>query len=465
VEPDIKSTGKPIYPIVVASSSFVDIVLRMRFSERSTEIRTRYREILGCALVGSLSILLLDTLIFCFGVFYYSDNILVLYPIAVHSLVASLTAGIRPIEYFIILTANNLYLPLWFIVSLLCTVGATILSALTCELVFERELPKAGWWILGLANPLLFYVTSQAGVVSQALSNLLFAGAILAFVCEFRQLAGRPLFGWRADRVSVFLNLMAAAMFFTKETVVAAGIVLPAATALLRLKARRLSPIFLFSLILPIVAAGCWFLLKTKFSQVPTPMGGGRYDLKLNPIGWVQNLIVTLAFPVTPLPTSFMNFDLLRLLWVVVALGSVIIFGGLLLRETLRQPKIGLPLFVVAASLAPMILIRSSELYASMIAPFAVSIVLVFGLAKMRYLSLAYGLLLYAASFGNAIIYCLGADFNLFGLQHFQYSIYGDGYQYYPICPIGTTVHVEWDGTAATEDPFHHVKGAMICTR
>jgi hypothetical protein len=465
MEPGIKSTEKPIYPIAVASPSFVGIVLRMSFAEHSIEIWTRCREILGCALVGSLGILLLDALIFRFNVFYYSDNILVLYPVAAHSLVASLTAGIRPIEYFIILAANNLYLPLWLVVSLLCTVGATILSALACELVFERELPKAGWWILGLANPLLFYVTSQAGVVSQALSNLLFAGAIFAFVFELRQLAGRPLFGWRADRVSVFLNLMAAAMFFTKETVVAAGVILPAATAVLRLKARRLSPIFLFSLVLPIVAAGCWFLLKTKFSQVPTPMGGGRYDLKLNPIGWIQNLIVTLAFPVTPLPTSFINFDLLRLLWVAVAVGSVIIFIGLLSRETLRQPKIGLLLLVVAACLAPMILIRSSELYASMIAPLAVSIVLLSGLAKLRWLTLAYGLLLYAASVENAVIYCLGADFNLFGLQHLQYSIYGDGYQYYPICPIGTTVHVEWDGTAATEDPFYHVKGAMVCIR
>jgi hypothetical protein len=73
--------------------------------------------------------------------------------------------------------------------------------------------------------------------VSQALCNLLFAGALLAFISELSRLRGQPEYGWRADSVAVFLNLMAAALFFTKETGVAAGIVLPAATALLRFKA------------------------------------------------------------------------------------------------------------------------------------------------------------------------------------------------------------------------------------
>ena len=81
---------------------------------------------------------------------------------------------------------------------------------------------------------------------------------------------------------------------------------------------------------------------------------------------------------------------------------------------------------------------------------FAVSIVLLFGISKMRWLSLAYGLLLYAASLGNGIIYSLGPEFNPLGLKHLPYSIYGKEYQVDPICPIGTTAHVAWDGTAIT---------------
>src|SRR5260370_36926861 len=332
--------------------------------------------------------------------------------------------------------------------SLVCVVGATILSALACERLFERQLPKAGWWVLGLANPILFYVTSQPDVVSQALCDLLFAGTMLAFISELHRLRGQPPSGWRADGGAAFLNLTAAALFFTKSTAVAPAIVLPAATALIRFKARRLSRIFLFSLLLPIGAAAVWVLLKLKFPYM-LPTVEGRYGLKLDPITWGQNFIVTLAFPLTPLPSSFIAFELLRPLWIVAALGSVILFMGVLLRESLRQPKIVVPLLVVAASCAPMILIHSSEYYSTMIAPFAVSIVLLFAVSKMRRLTLAYGLLLYAASLGNGIIYCLGADFNLFGL-HLPYSIYGKDYQYDPICPIGTTAHVAWDGTAIT---------------
>jgi hypothetical protein len=113
-----------------------------------------------------------------------------------------------------------------------------------------------------------------------------------------------------------------------------------------------------------------------------------------------------------------------------------------------------------------MILIRASEIYSSMIAPFAVSIVLLFGLSKMRRLSLAYGLLLYAASLGNGIIFALGPDFNLLGLQHLPYSIYTKEFQAEPICPVRTTAHIGWDGTDARYLFYMHgVKGRFTCTR
>jgi hypothetical protein len=80
-----------------------------------------------------------------------------------------------------------------------------------------------------------------------------------------------------------------------------------------------------------------WLKLKFPDSMLPT-LGDGRYDLKLNPITWGQNFIMTLAFPVTPLPSSFLGFELLRPPWVVVALGSVTLFIVVLLRESLREP-------------------------------------------------------------------------------------------------------------------------------
>jgi hypothetical protein len=443
--------------------------MRMMAEDSSAVIRTRYLEILGCTIIGSIGILIVDAIVV--RLTYYSDEILVLYPVAVQSLTASLKIFIRPYEYFIVLAANKVYLPLWLGASLLCVIGATILSALACEKLFERQLPKTGWWILGLANPLLFYLLSQSGVLSQALFNILLAGAMLAFISEWYGLRGQSYSGWRADHMAVLLNMMAAALLFTKELALAAAVVLPAATALIRFNARRLSPIFLFSLLLPIGAVSCWIFLKLKFPASQLPGAEGHYSLKLNPITWVENFITTLAFPITPLPSSFIAFEGLRPLWVVVALGLVSLFLGVLLRECLRRPKIILPLLVLAGCCAPMILIKPSEIYSTMIAPFAVSIVLLFTVPRAPRLSLAYGLLLYCASLGNVIIYSYGPDFEPFSLRHLQYSIYDKYYQRDPICPIGKTAHIAWDATASgeyrgAEELLHDaVRGQPVCVR
>jgi len=400
--------------------------------------------------------------------YYYGDDNILLYSVSAHKPMAifDITTWFRPLEYLILMAANHVYLPLWLGVSLLCVVGTAILSALACELLFERQLPKAGWSILGVANPLLLFLVSRVTSVTQALCNLLFAGAMLAFISELRWLQDQPRSGWRADRRAVFLNLMTAGLFFTKETALAAAVVLPAATALIRLKARRLSPIFLFSLVLPIGAACVWTLIKLQSPIFRLVNTEGRYGIKLNLFTWAEDLIITLAFPVTPLPSSFIAFELLRPLWIIVAMASVILFVALLVRESLRRSEIVLPLLVIAAACAPMILIHSSEIYSTMIAPFAVSIVLLFGVSKMRWPSLAYGLLLYAASLGNGIIYCLGPDFNLLDLNHLQYSIYAKGQWSERTCPIGTTAHVAWDGTAASDLPgWPMIKGRIICIR
>ena len=319
--------------------------------------------------------------------------------------------------------------------------------------------------MLGIANPLLFYVVSQPDVVSQALSDLLFAAAMLAFVSEMDRPSNQPLGSWRADKTASFLNLTAAALFFTKETAVTAAVVIPAATALIRLKTRRLSRVFLFSLLLPIAAGICWILVKLKFPFV-LPTDEGRDSLKLDPIIWLENFVTNFAFAVTPLPSSLLEFERLRQLWVVAAIASFLSFLWLIIRKSSRHPRLVVPLLVITCSCAPMILAHSSELYPTMIAPFAVSMMLLIGDARMRWLGLSYGVMLYAASLANCVIYCLGSDFNLFGLQRVSYSIYDKGYQFYPICPIGKTAHVGWDGAAAGELPYGYpIRGKITCIR
>ena len=423
----------------------------MTIADRSPVIRTRYREVINCAVVGSLGILLLDALILRPGVNYIADSFEPLHSVAVHSIMErfQVSTFFRPFEYLVLVLANNIYLPLWLGVSLLSVVGAAILSALACERLFDSQLSKAGWAILGVANPLLFYLVTTPGTISQCLCNLLFAGALLAYISEHRLLHDQSRRIYCADRIAVLLNILAAALLFTKETAVAAAVLLPAATALIRFKKRQLSHIFLLSLLIPIGAAGTWILIKLQFplSTYITP-GTTRYSPKLDPISWGHNFILTLAFPVTPLPSSFLGFQILRPLWVAVALGSVALFIGLLLRESARKPKIVLPLVVIAVSCAPMVLIHENELYSSMLAPFAVATMLLFGIPKFFWPSLTYGLMLYSASFANGIVYSLGPDFDLLGLQRVPYSIYSKYYQHGPTCPISTTAHIGWDGTA-----------------
>src|SRR5690349_9970106 len=65
------------------------IVMRKGIAERPAGIRGRSREIVGCALIGTLGILLLDALTLQPGIYYYSDDVYVLYQVAVHSLTAT----------------------------------------------------------------------------------------------------------------------------------------------------------------------------------------------------------------------------------------------------------------------------------------------------------------------------------------------------------------------------------------
>jgi hypothetical protein len=85
----------------------------------------------------------------------------------------------------------------------------------------------------------------------------------------------QPVGDGHEDRIPVFLNLIAAVLFFTKETAVAAATLLPAACAeVMRFKSRRFSRLFVFSLLLPVAAAAGWILLKLEFPLIWSVMEG-----------------------------------------------------------------------------------------------------------------------------------------------------------------------------------------------
>src|SRR5580704_13271518 len=131
----------------------------IRIAAASAVIPTRHRDLIGCAVSTSLGILLLDTLFIVSNQYYIGDSLQPLRSVAMHDVMDNLRTQtfFRPLEYMVLTAANSIYLPLWLGASLLCVVGATILSGLASEKLFEAQLPTAGWWVLGVANPLLFY--------------------------------------------------------------------------------------------------------------------------------------------------------------------------------------------------------------------------------------------------------------------------------------------------------------------
>jgi hypothetical protein len=107
---NIQRGGKPTIPgetkkanRTIGTVFFAEIMIRMTVADYSTETRARCGEILGCALVGSLGILLLDALVLHSGVYYYSDDIYVLYSVAVNSLTPIPWHVVRPLQYLIVL--------------------------------------------------------------------------------------------------------------------------------------------------------------------------------------------------------------------------------------------------------------------------------------------------------------------------------------------------------------------------
>jgi hypothetical protein len=102
-----------------------------------------------------------------------------------------------------------------------------------------------------------------------------------------------------------------------------------------------------------------------------------------------------------------------------------------------------------------MILIHASELYSSMIAPFAASIVLLFGLSKMRrllVLPLDYCFTLPHLKTASTSVWApilTSSACNTFTIPSFHLH---KEFQSGPICPV-RTAHIGWDGTDVRDPP------------
>lgn len=390
---------------------------------------------------------------------YTGDDVNTLAPVGRHSLLATIVYYIRPIEYWLVLAANQVWLPLWTIVSALVCVAAASIHLLTIERLTGRQFASATRWAIVAGSPVWFYAISQVDTVSQSLCNLAFAGALHCLVRVLREPASDDSESWY-----VALNLSSSLLLFTKELAIGAACVLPAIGLWQYVRHRRPRIGYAASAVLYALCLAGWLALKIAYkSQMPE--ASGHYNLSPNLVDIARNVVVSLAFGVTPVPSSLLSIARLATLWTACGSLAALVLLWACSRLDWRTATVKWFAFAMLGACSPMFYVHSSELYASMIGTLLVGI-LVVGCRMSTRVSLLYGTALLACSYINAYLYYHGADLAAAGVERKLYSVYyGPNGQSFPrqegdlACPVTRTAFVTFEDNALI---CHDASGAVL---
>jgi hypothetical protein len=376
---------------------------------------------------------------------YTGDDINTLAPVARHSLMSTIVYYIRPIEYFVVQGANRTWLPLWLVGSALACVAAATVHLHTVQLITGRTFDRAVGLAIIAGSPVWFYAISQVDTVSQSLCNLAFAGALYSLV-RLLQAPERD----DAERWYVALNILSSLLLFTKELAIGAACILPAIGLWLYFRQRRFKIGYCASAVLFALSLAGWVALKIAFrSQMPE--ASGHYNLSPSLVDIARNSVASLAFGVTPLPTSLLSIARLSVLWTVCgsAAALAVLWAGS--RMGWRTAAVRWWGLAMLGSCAPMFYVHASELYASMLGTLLVGIV-VAEFRFSRWATFAYAAALLTCSYINAFVYYHGAELARAGVERALYSVYfGPNGQSFPKhagdldCPVGRTANVSFD--------------------
>lgn len=375
---------------------------------------------------------------------YTGDDINTLAPVARHSLMATIVYYIRPIEYWLVLAANQVWLPAWQIVSALLCVGGACIHLRTVERLTGRQAGRAVGWVIVACSPVWFYAISQVDTVSQSLCNLFFAASLFALVRVLQSPARDD-----EERWYVALNLLCTMLLYTKELAIGAACVLPAIGLWHYLRHRRLRPGYAASTVLFALALVGWLVLKVTYrSQMPE--ASGHYNLSPSLVDIARNVVASLGFGVTPVPSGLLSIAALVKVWVTCGSIGALVAMWACSRLDWRLAAVRWWAFAMLAACAPMFYVHTSELYASMIGTLLVGLIVV-GLRMPRWAALAYGAALLACSYVNAYLYYHGADLVRAGVERSLYSVYyGPNGQSFAKtagaldCPVARTAAVEF---------------------
>ncbi len=377
---------------------------------------------------------------------YSGDDRITLFAVAQHSLDSTFKDYIRPLEYLAVEAANRLFLPIWIAISIAAAVTAAMVNVRTAEMVTNSRLDRRLRLLAVVGSPLWFYTVSQVDTVSQALCNLLFSAALFC-------LAGL-LFNAKSPettRLATAINVICSLLLYTKELALAAALVLPAIAAFHQLRARRWSYYYVLSGVTLAVAVMAWIALKLVYRGM-LPEADGRLNMTPGVLDVVRNTVATFAFPLVPLPSSFLSFSRLESAWVVCGVLATSYFFWSMRRLDWRATQVRWFVLAVLGSCFPMFYVHASELYASMVGSLFLTMLLLLTPENV-WLKRSYCALLLACSYANCAAYFNYDLIEGANLERKAYSVYfGPNGLYFgkqrvaAICPVRTTRSVAWSG-------------------
>src|SRR5690606_31254565 len=302
--------------------------------------------------------------------------------------------------------------------------------------------------LLVAGSPLWFQLLSQVDTVSQAICNAVFAtGVYVLFSRVLPEDAKSP------DLHGGLVVCLAGLLLFSKELALAAVCTLVLAASVVLLWRRQAGRYWVGSLLCFAACAAGWLYFKLSYKSL-LPSADGHYNYALSVGKLATNAVTLIGFPLTPLPSSWLSFSGLKLVWVGVAIAFVLLLLVQVVRTGAVRDRGFLTLaLILAMSSAPMVIVHSSELYASMLAGYLVGTLVIVSLPAFPKLASVYVLLLLACSYVNAFTFYRepGEVPGLGGLERVRYSLYNgpdglfmDGVRLPRHCPVKDTVAVTW---------------------
>ena len=358
---------------------------------------------IGSSPSSSLGLLFLSlgvpgiSILIWFSAFYTGDDRNTLFPVARHSIEATLRYYIRPLEYAVVQLSNMIYLPLWILFSLVFAVTAAYVSVRTAEIITEKKFSSSVRPLIISANPLWFYAISQVDTVSQSLCNLAFAIGLFFLVRLIKETTRS-----KANQFGLLINITSTLILFTKELAIPAALTLVSIAAWHQLRYRRANFSYFLSCGIFISGLLLWIAIKFRFGGM-LPEAGGHYNTTPSLLDIVRNTAAIFSFSLTPLPSSFLSFSLLANVWAATGVAMTLLFF-VTLRKLKWSAHAGYTVLAVLGACFPMFYIHASELYASMVSSFLIAMFILL-LAPREAIIWLYGIALLCCSYLNCFIY------------------------------------------------------------